>query len=265
MVAPYLCAFNMCRYKRSSRRNGSRALLLFCSFGLAVGSLACNALGEPLPEGRSGNGAEALGERILEAINYEAWDSTRYIRWSMIGRSYFWDKQEERVRVKWADKEVLLDLRELDGKAFAKGLKMKEKAEEKALQQAWAYFCNDSFWLNAPAKVFDPGTERKLVLTEEGDRHLLVTYTSGGVTPGDSYLWILNEKGLPKKYKMWVSKIPIGGVEATWEDWETLSTGARIATEHRSAFMTLKIEDLKGGQDLKDFNLSENPFKAMEN
>lgn len=224
----------------------------------------CNSISEPIPEGRSGERADSLAENMLKAINHKAWESTRYVRWSMIGRSYFWDKQKERVRIKWSGKKVLLDLNELDGKAFANGRHLNDKMKEEALKEAWNHFCNDSFWLNAPAKIFDPGTERKIVPTKDGDRHLLVTYNSGGVTPGDSYLWILNDDGLPMNYKMWVSKIPIGGVEATWEGWKTLSTGARVATEHGLAFMTLNIKNLKAGQDLETLGLAEDPFKAME-
>jgi len=72
----------------------------------------------------------------------------------------------------------------------------------------------------APYKIFDPGTERRIV-NYKNKEALLITYTrSGGTTPGDSYLWILNEKFLPTSYKMWTRIIPIGGVSATWSDWK---------------------------------------------
>lgn len=248
----------------SFKDHRSSTLRILFAFFIAGGCYACNALGEPIPEGRSGNKADALAERMLKAIDYEAWDSTRYVRWSMIGRDYFWDKKKDRVRVRWSDRDVLLDLNDQSGIAHAGGRLMKGEEKKEALQQAWAYFCNDSFWLNAPAKVFDPGTERRLVRTEEGDQHLLVTYTSGGVTPGDSYLWILDENGRPERFKMWVSKIPIGGVEAGWEAWDTLSTGARIATSHELAFFTLRIENLKAGQTLEIFGSENAPFEMMK-
>jgi hypothetical protein len=82
----------------------------------------------------------------------------------------------------------------------------------------------------APYKVRDPGTERKVVNTKMG-KGLLVTYTSGGVTPGDSYLWILDQNNRPVKWKMWVSIIPLGGLEFTWEDWQK-HEGAWFAPTH---------------------------------
>ncbi len=55
--------------------------------------------------------------------------------------------------------------------------------------------------------------ERRLVKTKTNKDALLVTYTSGGTTPGDSYLWHLDASGKPESYQMWVSILPIGGLE----------------------------------------------------
>ena len=83
-----------------------------------------------------------------------------------------------------------------------------EGATPEIIQTAQHFFNNDSFWLVAPYKVFEQGVERRIV-DYDGKKPLLVTYTSGGSTPGDSYLWILDENGFPTSYKMWVSLIPL--------------------------------------------------------
>ena len=106
------------------------------------------------------------------------------------------------------------------------------KEKEKAIQTAWSLFANDSFWLVAPYKIRDSGTSRKVIILENGEKGLLVTYSSGGVTPGDSYLWILDEDGRPKSWKMWVKIIPVGGLEFTWENWQQQG-GAWFAPIHK--------------------------------
>ena len=121
-----------------------------------------------------------------------------------------------------------------------------------------------SFWLNAPAKAFDPGTTRSLVETEGAEPALLVRYASGGVTPGDAYLWQLDENGVPLSWKMWISIIPIGGLEISWEGWTSLKTGARISTRHQAGPFTVEVEGVSGGNSLQDIGLSQNPFRLLD-
>lgn len=54
----------------------------------------------------------------------------------------------------------------------------------------------------APYKVFDKGVERTLIKTKNNKDVLLVTYTSGGSTPGDSYLWLLDDNEKPNAFKI---------------------------------------------------------------
>jgi hypothetical protein len=93
-------------------------------------------------------------------------------------------------------------------------------------------------------KSFDPGTTREVVVEEDGREALLVHYSSGGVTPGDSYLWELNADGLPVAWRMWVNIIPVGGLRFTWEDWEGGTNSPKIAQEHVGALFSVPIIDL---------------------
>ena len=97
----------------------------------------------------------------------------------------------------------------------------------------------------APYKVFDPGVVRSSVTTADNKEALLVTYTSGGSTPGDAYLWHFDTNGTPVRYQMWVNILPIGGLEASWSDWVTTSTGAQLPTFHKLLAFGLEIEGVK--------------------
>jgi hypothetical protein len=191
------------------------------------------ALHEKEPSGIPSPEAEQLTQQIYNNIHKTAWDSTRWVKWTFRGdHTYLWDKFQNRVQVRWDDHEVILDLATQTGPAKKAGVLLAGEAAQKAAQKAYALFCNDGFWLMAPYKLTDPGTQRSIVQLADGRKGLKVSYDNGGVTPGDSYVWITDQNGMPTSFKMWVSVLPVGGLEATWEKWITLPTGARLSTYH---------------------------------
>lgn len=213
---------------------------------------------ESLPDAKPGAEAEALADRMLEAVNKEAWDSLGYIQWSFMDRAhYVWDKQNHKVQVKWDDVKVLLDPDEIDGMAWEDGREVEDPSAY--LEEAFERFCNDAFWMNAFVKVRDPGTRRGLV-EQDGRQGLLVTYESGGVTPGDSYLWWLDETGRPESFQMWVSIVPVGGMEFSFEEWDTLYNGALVAKQHQSSMMNVEIKNIKAGASLESMGLESDIF-----
>ena len=132
---------------------------------------------------------EQAKQEMLSAVNISAWDTVKYVKWSFRGgHDYVWDRTVNDARISWEDMEVHLDMDQVDGKAFKNGIALEGSEKDKAIQSAWSYWCNDSFWLTAPFKVFDKGTTRKMATDKDGKEGLLVTYESGGVTPGDQYL-----------------------------------------------------------------------------
>lgn len=236
-------------------------------FGLLIMAavVAGFILNEPLPKGKEGPEADALAQKMLTAIDKAAWDSTGVVQWTFADRHHFlWDRTRDFIEVEWGAKSVLLNTQTLEGRAWKNEVELMGEDKEVVLKQAWSLFCNDSFWLNAPAKVFDPGTRRSLVATDGGQNALLITYTSGGVTPGDSYLWILDDNGLPIKWKMWVKILPIGGLAASWEDWVTLPSGAKLASTHKNSGLTLKITNIEGAVKLEDLR-ADDPFVSLVN
>jgi hypothetical protein len=206
---------------------------------LAAGSIFYLAKNEPLPKGKQGKEADALAIKMLNALNYETYKNTETITWNFRNEHFYkWNKQKNIVTISWENNKVILHTNNTKKtKAFKDGKKVENT---KLIKKATAFFNNDSFWLVAPYKVFDTGSERRIV-NYKGEDALLVTYTSGGSTPGDSYLWILNEDYQPTSFKMWTSIIPIGGLSATWTDWKNTESGITLPTKHTLAVLGLEI------------------------
>ena len=201
---------------------------------------------EDLPAGGQPQAADELAQKMLKAVNHEAYKNTEVIEWSFVGQHHYqWFKQQKRVDVKWDTYLVHLNLQQLESSVVLNNaIEVTDESRSTLIQNAVDYFNNDSFWLVAPHKVFDPGTSRKIVPLKNGAQGLLVSYTSGGSTPGDSYLWMLDENGLPTAFKMWVSIIPLGGLEATWDNWTRAETGALFPASHKMLFLTIALDDV---------------------
>ncbi len=212
------------------------ALLLFVLLLIGIYYYLNN---EPVPQGNKSKKADDLAVKMLTALNNDAFKNTEVIEWSFRGNHFYkWYKKENVVTVTWDNKKVILHTRQPEkSEIFIDGFKT---ANKEILSKARDFFNNDSFWLVAPYKVFDPGTERRIV-NYKNKEALLITYTSGGTTPGDSYLWILDENFLPTSYKMWTSIIPIGGVAATWSDWKKTDSGTLLPTKHILSLFGMEI------------------------
>lgn len=203
---------------------------------------------EDLPHGEQGESADQLAYKMLEALNQEAYLNTDYLEWTFKGRHHYkWYKSDKTCEVSWDDMTILLDLKNnTNSKVFAGKQEYNGIEKQDYIDKATRYFNNDSFWLVAPYKVFDEGSERRLVKTEDGNEALLITYTTGGTTPGDSYLWHLDDSGKPKSFQMWVDILPIDGFEATWSDWTTTESGAQLPTSHKFLIFNLDMGEIKG-------------------
>ncbi len=247
-------------------RKWLKGILIALSVIILIPLIGMILLNERLPEGNEGSEADALARKMMTAINQEAWDETGVISWRFAGiHEYLWDRDRDYARVSWGENEVLINLRNQRGLSYHKGEQVEGEAGDKLLQTAWSYYCNDSFWLNPISKLFDPGTSRRLVDLGKGEKGLLITYSSGGVTPGDSYLWMVDESGLARKWKMWVNIIPIGGVGTSWEGWQTLATGARVATQHKGTFgFSLNLSNIQAGSSLSAFVDDIDPFAGLD-
>lgn len=221
-------------------------------------------LNEDVPREELKGDADLMAERMMSAVHVEAWDSLKLVSWTFPGdHHYLWDKERNFVEHTWGNNRILLHTKTFTGIAYENGQLMEDSLKiRKKLEKGWSHFCNDSWWLNAPVKAMDSGVVRSIVETDDGNRGLKVEYKSGGVTPGDIYVWILDENYLPRSYKLWVSIIPVGGLEFTWEDWIELPGGALIAQKHVSKGITLELSNVQGGYDFDELGVKD-PFAGL--
>lgn len=211
---------------------------------LALGFFVSKPLPKPIG---TVDEAERITDLMFESINKPAFDSINFIAWNYFkGHRFEWDKKNNQVKVWWDNNRVEFSPDDLSGKAYVNEQEQTGEEASKLINKAWGYFANDSFWLIAPFKARDPGTVRSLVETEEGIG-LMVTYMTGGVTPGDSYVWMLDENYRPTAWRMWVKILPIGGLHFTWNGWKQ-HNGAWFATNHNGPgpiSVNIVIRDIK--------------------
>lgn len=240
-------------------------LIVLLAIGL-IGYIGYLIIDEDLPQGEKGEKAEQLADKMLLAVNDSAWQEIAVVEWKFAGKHHLvWDKDRHWAKVSWENYDVFIRLDSKKGIAFAKGKKIeRDELLNSLLEEAYAIWANDSFWLNPITKIRDSGTERQYVPQKQNDLEgLLVSYKSGGVTPGDSYLWLVDkETGMPEFVKMWVQIIPVGGVKFSWENWHTTTTGAKISQTHKSIF-TVEITELETWTELEDYPEIDE-FKVLE-
>ena len=230
-------------------------IVLFCVLG-------CSS--QP-PSGKVGKEADDVARLMMESVGVDQWAKTKVVKWIFAGRNrHVWDRERHFSYVYANNIKVWIDLKNRKGVAHKAAQRLTAEFEASALDDAHAKWTNDSFWLNPIAKVFDEGTIRELISPRDGQKGLVVRYTSGGRTPGDAYVWWLDESYRPTAWQMWTSNLPVGGMEATWERWIKLETGAYVSTLHVSSLLTLEIHDVAGAGSLEKLFDDELLFAPLE-
>lgn len=230
--------------------NVSTRLCAALWIALVSGCASCATIPVGTPEG-----ADDLARKIEASVNKDAWDKTGAVKFAFRKNlEHVWDKERGFFYSKKGDDETWLDLWDRGGFARRAGVDVTDEATKaQMLDQAWKFFCNSTFWLNPLVKLFDSGTSRELVTLDDGRRGLKVAYASGGATPGDTYVWIVDESKDPivVAVKMWVSALPTKGIEFTWTDWATLATGAKIGVVHNAVgVIAVTLDDPQGAANL---------------
>lgn len=244
------------------RRIGWGILILVTSL-LSILLVIGFIMNKPLPKGSSGPEADALARKMVSAVNDTAWDQVNVISWDFVGGvKHLWDRKRMLDRVQWSDNEVFINLSTKTGKAFKNGKEVFDKDAEALLNSAWERWVNDAFWLNPVVKAFDDGVTRSVVQLEDGSEGLMVSYSSGGVTPGDAYLWELDENFRPVAWQLWVKIVPVGGIRFTWEDWQQTTEGAWLSATHEGPF-TLRISDIQTAKKVSELTDGKDVFAEV--
>ncbi|HNE18257.1 MAG TPA: hypothetical protein PKM44_00070 [Turneriella sp.] len=211
---------------------------------------ACSSL----PKGTPGPRAEELAQKMLAGADVDKWQATAAVSFTFRGGDkIFWDRKRKLTEV--IIKKKLVQFSEVSGKSvcFEEERRVTDDCADMT-ETAIKRFYNHTFWLNPAFHISSPGTERALV----GDNQLLVSFKSGGSTPGDSYLFTLDEEGKIAEMRMWVSVLPIKGARAVFSNYTKTQTGVRVALNHDVASLaSVNLSDVvmyaqypeKGGVD----------------
>jgi hypothetical protein len=203
------------------------------AFGLA-GRLAAAPAPAPDPK------AAAVAERVTQALGGEAaWNATRYLRFDfaverggkeLMRRAHTWDKWSGRYRVEGKNKAgeavvVTMNLNTKQGTASAAGAALAGDALKGALEDAYAWWVNDTYWLLMPYKLRDEGVVLSYVGEEKQGAQawdkLLLTFAGVGLTPKDKYwVWVNRASGLVDRWEFVLKGEKAEPAPFEWKGWK---------------------------------------------
>lgn len=218
-----------------------------------------------IPAGRQGKAAESMTYSVQAAMGQEAWDSIKWIGWSVNGqRHYVWNRTEDLAIIRFGAYRVHLNLNSKIGSAWKNGKLLEGPKRDKAIMKAWSKWVYDSFLLNPVARTRGEGTVRKLIRNKGADDALLVQYTTGGIMPGDNFLYALDDQNLPDHIRMWVRKLPVGGLKMTFEQYRTIENGIRLPGAYRIGPLRIRIDSIQAGSSFTSLGFDRDPFIFVE-
>ena len=224
----------------------------------------------------AGKDADITARALQKAVNRSAWTNTGVIRWSLLGNQHLWDLRRGLIRTRFRDRqaeyEVLFDVdfkRYVVRSKSSSGPKANrwvtlsmEEAEPIALE-ARHYWYRDRFILEPSQSIFDRGVERYAVKVSKDKNSLLVHYRKGGEYPGDTYLWSIDDNGLPSGIRAWSEQLWISGLEMKMDKWRILKTGLRVSTKRTIGPINIDIK-VSSAMSLTHLVGRHDPFKAIE-
>ena len=218
--------------------------------------------------------ADSVAMRAYEAVGGpEAMAALPYLRFDFgverdgerqtVAR-HLWNRETGAYRVEWsrgADSNyvALFDVNTQEGRVYLNGDSLGGGAGADRLGEAYRRFINDSYWLLAPAKLFDPGVTRTYVADSSGAEHDVIELTFGdvGLTPGDRYwIYVDKETGQMDRWAFVLQNNPEAPPRMyDWTDVQALETSAgpvSLATskEAMGGPVTIHTDNLEAPTDV---------------
>lgn len=215
-----------------------------------------------IPDGQEGPAAEKRLDEMLAAVNVKAWEeNTAAISFHFRDKhDIFYDKRRGLMEASWgsgADERRVQwdkDWKKVEVRVAGKVIGAGPEFDD-AVKKAAGAFVNDLFWFCPLFQLRSPGAKRMLL----PDNSLRVTFTSGGVTPGDSYVFRTGPDNLLSEMNLWVSVLKYyRGGKATFTDYITAETGLKVAQSHKlfGGLVNVTLSNVK--------TYSEYPVKGEE-
>lgn len=190
----------------------SAGLLSACTSNSDSGDTTATA---PLDTISPQSKADSVAYRMLQAHGANAWATAPYLRFnfgietpdgSQVIARHFWNRETGEYRVEWSSGPdssyvAIVNVREVEGglpsgTAYLNGAELSGSANEKARKQAYGRYINDTYWLLAPLKVYDPGVQRTYLPDSSTGEHDVIhlSFENVGMTPGDEYWWYVSKE-----------------------------------------------------------------------
>lgn len=141
----------------------------------------------------------AAGRLVAEAYGIDHWDQIEQIRYT-----FRVDRAERSLARSWAWSPKTGEVtRTVDGESLSFNADAVDQTSPEAVREAHHQFINDAYWFLMPFQLVWSDPELRYVrdaeMPREGGRahKLVVSYPTGGYTPGDVYELYLEPEGKP--------------------------------------------------------------------
>ncbi len=224
--------------------------------------------------------ADTLAFRAASFAGQEAWERTPYVSFrfgraetatdsssSPASRRHLWNRRTGAYRIDIPRRDTLytvfLDVtpptgQERSGSVYRDGEQLGGDEAMQWLDSAHGMFVNDTYWLLAPFKLFDPGVTRGLDPSEDTatEKALTLAFDGVGRTPGDRYwLYVDRQSGRVNGWKYHLQGQPQAGGRIDRmgnRTFETPNGTIRMATRHETGERDLYSDALSLPESVSD-------------